>query len=139
MSRDPPASRAKVETSLGFFELASEDPSGTRRFLESAFGWNFRETPMPQGRYLSFTIPGGGQGGVRATQPTESPSTLSYVRVPDLRRALDAVEKAGGTIVLPRVDVPDMGSFFWFKVPGGPVLACWQDSPKTRDVEKRER
>jgi predicted enzyme related to lactoylglutathione lyase len=55
---------------------------------------------------------------------------LSYVRVVDLDAALRKVQKAGGRVVLPRVDVPGMGSFFWFQIPGGPLLACWQDTPE---------
>ena len=83
---------------------------------------------MPGGEYLSFRTPEGGQGGVRPTRPTESPSSLSYVRVADLEAVERKVRKAGGRIVLPRVDVPEMGSFFWFQIPGGPILACWQDA-----------
>ena len=116
-------------TSFAFTEMASDDPAATRKFLQRAFRWRFRSVRMPQGEYLSFEIPGGGRGGIRPTQPTESPSSLSYIRVADLSQALDRVEQAGGTVVLPRVDVPGMGSFFWFRVPGGPILACWQDAP----------
>lgn len=114
-------------SSLAFTEMASEDPKATRRFLERAFRWKFQPRSLPQGEYLAFEIPGGGGGGIRSTQPTESPSTLSYIRVPNLDAAQARVERAGGTVVLPRVDAPGMGSFFWFKVPGGPILACWQD------------
>jgi len=125
-----------LETSFAFTELASTDPAATRRFLQRAFRWTFRSVPMPQGEYLSFDIPGGGRGGIRPTQPTEAPSSLSYVRVPELRRALERVERAGGTIVLSPVDVPGMGSFFWFKIPGGPILACWQDAVPGTDTER---
>jgi predicted enzyme related to lactoylglutathione lyase len=104
--------KAVIDSALGFVELSSEDPPRTRKFLEVAFGWRFQERSMPQGRYLSFELSGGGAGGIRPTRPTESPSTLSYLRVPDLAVALKAVEEAGGSIVLPRVDVPAMGSFF---------------------------
>lgn len=128
--------RAPPPASFAFTELASTDPAATRRFLEKAFHWKFRSRAMPQGRYLAFEIPGGGRGGVRPTQPTEAPSSLSYVRVADLEAARRRVEGAGGSIILPRVDVPGMGSFFWFKVPGGPVLACWQDGP-TADGKQR--
>ena len=130
---------APFPTSFAFTEMASEDPSATRRFLQRAFRWQFRSVPMPEGEYLSFDIPGGGRGGIRRTRPTESPSSLSYVRVEDLARALERVEKAGGTVVLPRVDVPGMGSFFWFRVPGGPILACWQDAPAGNERTKERR
>ena len=47
----------------------------------------------------------------------------------DLEVALHRIERAGGTVVLPRVDAPGMRSLFWFKIPGGPILACWQHEP----------
>ena len=75
------------------------------------------------------------QGGIRPTQPKEAPGSTNYVRVPDLDAALQRVKSAGGEVVLPRVDVPQMGSFFWFRVPGGPVMACWQDAPEIRREE----
>jgi uncharacterized protein len=126
----PPRRRPGPESAagaLGFVELSSEDPRATRSFLESVFHWKFTSRAMPQGEYLAYEAPGGGRGGIRPTRPTEAPASLSYLRVTDLADALRRVEAAGGTIVLPRVDVPGMGSFFWFRAPGGPVLACWQD------------
>ncbi|MCI4318315.1 MAG: hypothetical protein L3J96_07230 [Thermoplasmata archaeon] len=128
-----------IATSFAFTEMASDDPAATQRFLQRAFRWKFRSVAMPQGEYRSFEIPGGGRGGIRPTQPTESPSSLSYIRVEDLARALASVERAGGTVVLPRVEVPGMGSFFWFKIPGGPILACWQDAPTGNETRGKER
>jgi uncharacterized protein len=125
-----PKTRKMRPSPLAFVELASEDLSTTRQFLGKVFGWKFRSVQMPAGEYLSFRTPGGGQGGVRSTRPDESPSSLSYVRVRDLDAALQRVERSGGRIVLPRVDVPGMGSFFWFQIPRGPIMACWQDAPK---------
>jgi len=123
-------------SSFAFTEMASQDPVATRKFLEKVFRWSFRSVRMAQGEYLSFEIPGGGRGGIRPTQPTESPSSLSYVRVTDLDHARERVERAGGTVVLPRVNVPGMGSFFWFRIPGGPVLACWQDELSGSDATR---
>ncbi|MCI4348650.1 MAG: hypothetical protein L3J93_00290 [Thermoplasmata archaeon] len=78
--------------------------------------------------YLGFDTPGGGRGDVRTAGPGESPSTTSYVRVEDLETARRQIEAAGGRIVLPTMELPGMGSFFWFQVPSGPVMACWQDA-----------
>ena len=36
-------------------------------------------------------------------------------------------------MLMPIVDVPRTGRFFWFKVPGGPILAAWQDAPDRKD------
>ena len=114
---------------VAFTELASADPAATRAFLEKIFDWDFESVRMPMGDYLSYRTPGGGRGGIRSTQAKEMPQSMNYVRVEDLDAALTRIRRAGGEIVLPRVDVPDMGSFFWFRIPGGPMMACWQDAP----------
>jgi len=121
-------SSAMAEGGLAFTELASSDPAATRRFLETVFGWRFRSVQMPMGEYLAYEAPGG-RGGVRPVRDREPPASLAYIRVIDIEAARRRVEAGGGSIVLPRVDVPSMGSFFWFRIPGGPILACWQDLP----------
>jgi uncharacterized protein len=126
--RSSPGPRVRP-SSLAFVELASGEPSATRQFLSKVFGWKFRTVQMPAGEYLSFRTPGGGQGGIRPTRAGEPPSSMSYVRVRDIEAARRKVERAGGTVVLPRVDVPSMGSFFWFQIPQGPIMACWKDAP----------
>lgn len=118
-------------SALAFTELSSADPPATRRFLERAFGWKFRSVRMPMGEYLAYEVPGGGRGGIRHVRPKEEAGSIAYVRVSDLDRAAGRIRRAGGEIVLERVDVPGMGSFFWFRPPGGPILACWQDLPAT--------
>lgn len=85
---------------------------------------------MPTGPYLTYQSPDGNRLGIRPAQQAEAPTSMNYVRVEDLKRAEDTVREFGGTIVLPRTDIPGMGSFFWFKIPSGPVMACWQDAPK---------
>ena len=122
-STQPPAAGSLAHT-----EFATTDPKGTRKFLEKVFGWKFQAAPMPQGEYFMFEGPGGTRGGVRGTQKAETPSVTNYINVDDLADAQKRIEKAGGRIVLPRVDIPGMGSFFWFQAPGGPVLACWQSA-----------
>jgi uncharacterized protein len=133
------AARSPAEGALAFTELASEDPHATERFLKAVFGWKFRTVPLPLGEYLAYQTPEG-RGGVRPVRPNEAATSISYVQVRDLKEAQSRVERAGGTIVLPPVDLPGMGRFFWFRVPGGPLLACWQDLPAEPDSirEKRE-
>jgi uncharacterized protein len=129
MARKTDPKETDGEGTMAFSELSSTDPAATRKFLERVFSWRFQSVQFPMGEYLSFRTPGSGQGGIRATQEKETPGSLNYVRVLDLDAARTKIERAGGEIVMPRVDVPGMGSFFWFRVPGGPVLAAWQDSP----------
>lgn len=111
--------------SLVHTELISSDPNKTKAFLEKVFSWRFEQAPGSQPYYMLET-PGGDRGGLRGSQGSEQPTVANYVLVADLDETQQNVQEAGGRIVLPRVDVPGMGSFFWFEVPGGPVLACWQ-------------
>jgi predicted enzyme related to lactoylglutathione lyase len=112
-------------------ELASTDPLATKSFLEQVFGWSFQR---PQTEIIPYKTPGGAEGSIRKTRTGELPLAMNYILVDNLEVAEKKVVSFGGELVLPRVDVPNMGSFFWFKIPGGPVLACWADPPdrKTR-------
>jgi uncharacterized protein len=111
-------------------ELASTDPVATRNFLERVFDWKFQNEVSTPGEVIPYKTPGGVVGSIRKSNPNEPPRSLNYILVDDLEDAEKKILTSGGEIVLPRVDVPGMGSFFWFKVPGGPVLACWADSPE---------
>ena len=113
---------------MGFTELSTTDSIATKEFLEKAFRWKFDEIQMPNGKYLSYRSPDGNTLGIRTAQHSEAPISMNYVRVPDLEIAQNKIQELGGKIVLPRTDIPNMGSFFWFRVPSGPIMACWQDA-----------
>lgn len=115
---------------MAFTELASTNPSETRKFLEETFGWKFDVVQMPTGSYLTFQNPKGTTVGIRTAQKSEIPGSTNYVLVDDLIEAERRVRKKGGQIILPRTDIPGMGSFFWFKIPSGPIMACWQDAKR---------
>lgn len=136
MAKRKTSQAATIDGTMAFSELSSTDPAATRNFLEKVFAWRFQSVKFPLGEYLSFEAPGGGRGGIRPVQAREIPGSMNYVRVDDLDAASRKIERAGGAIVLPRVEIPGMGSFFWFRIPGGPILAAWQDAlalPEERD------
>jgi hypothetical protein len=126
----PPTTPERPIHGLGHTELASTDPAATRKFLEATFGWSFETMKGPGGDYHAFQSPGGGRGGIRPTQAHEPPGSMSYVTVEDVDAALEKVKRGGGEIVLPRTTIPGMGTFFWFKVPGGPILAAWKSETR---------
>jgi len=130
---DPAKSRARGV--MAFTELASTNPDETKRFLEDTFDWKFDAVQMPMGRYLTFQNPNGTTVGIRPAQKTEALGSTNYVRVEDLDVAEERVRRSGGQIILPRTDIPGMGSFFWFKIPAGPIMACWQDAKRSQQSE----
>jgi predicted enzyme related to lactoylglutathione lyase len=125
--------KPKLERVIGMLahtELASSDPEATRSFIGKVFDWELEEMETPSGKLIRYTTPGGARGSIRATGPKEIPGTMNYILVDDIDAMSKRIKEAGGEIIMPIVDVPKMGRFFWFKVPGGPVLAAWQDAPK---------
>jgi predicted enzyme related to lactoylglutathione lyase len=118
---------------LAHTELASTDPEATRNFLEKVFNWDLEEINTPSGSLVRYRTPGGARGSIRGTRPNETPATINYILVDDIEATASRIKRTGGEILMPTVDVPRMGRFFWFKVPGGPVLAAWQDDPDRED------
>lgn len=109
-------------------EFSSRDMDASREFLESVFDWRFDEPPPDAGNYLFFETPGGSRGGIRPVQPGEpGPTVTNYILVRDAEGTMERVEKGGGKILVPLQEVAGLGRFFWFQVPGGGILACWQD------------
>src|ERR671925_658750 len=115
---------------MGFTEISTTDSTVTRSFLEKSFRWKFEEVRIPTGQYLTYQSPDGNTLGIRPAQQSETPTSMNYVRVDDLKQAEARIRELGGQIVLPRTDIPGMGSFFWFRIPSGPIMACWQNLRK---------
>jgi len=119
----------RVAGMLAHTELASTDPEMTRKFLERVFKWSLKEIRTPTGKLIRYQTPGGSRGSIRVTRPKEAPAAINYILVENIETTASMIKSAGGEIVMPITDVPQMGRFFWFKPPGGPVLAAWQDAP----------
>lgn len=132
----PRSKKTNLERMVGMLahtELASTDPEATRRFLEKVFKWNLEEIDTPTGKLIRYQTPGGARGSIRGTHPKEAPATVNYILVEDIESTASIIKRSGGEILMPIADVPHMGRFFWFKVPGGPVLAAWQDAADRED------
>jgi predicted enzyme related to lactoylglutathione lyase len=128
-----------MTATMGFTELSSTDSQASRLFLEKAFRWIFQEIQTTNGNYLTYRNPEGNMLCIRAGRHSEAPASINYVRVQDLKQAEDSVRAADGEIILPRTELPGMGSFFWFQIPSGPMMACWQDAPERQRLSKETR
>jgi predicted enzyme related to lactoylglutathione lyase len=113
--------------SLCFFDLASTDLDKTRSFYRDVFGWKFAKQEGYE--FVQDGSPDGGaliMGGLRPCD--ENGGVLTYINVSNLEDTKKKVEKAGGKILRPRIDVPGYGAFAVFQAPGGPVQAAWEQS-----------
>lgn len=103
--------------SLGWVELQSPDVEAAQAFYRRVFGWTAAEVPVADGQYTVFTPADGGEdrvfGGVAEVPEGHPPHWLPYFEVVDVDAAADAVERLGGTVVLPPVDLGGVGRIAW--------------------------
>ena len=118
-------------------EIASTDPTRTRKFCEEVFGWTFED--MPEMNYATFepaTSPGGGLMSPMEGQP---PGILNYVLSTDVDADLRKIEAAGGRVLRPKMEIPIVGWWALFQEPSGIVMALFQGRAQPPQRERRPR
>lgn len=108
-------------------ELASADPAATRKWCEAALGWKFGQSmPTPGGPYHMWQFPTGTGGGIRANNPPETPGSIPYCEVRDIRAAYSRALEAGASAMMPPEEIP--GGMGWIAIvaaPGGVAIGFW--------------
>jgi predicted enzyme related to lactoylglutathione lyase len=109
------------------WEFWSEDPAATSEFYQTVFGWSIR--PIPD---LNYTLvepggTGGIDGGIMRPKSGPWPAKLAlYIDVDDIDTFNEKIRRAGGKILMERVDVPGVGQLSLFEDPDGRVLGMWK-------------
>jgi predicted enzyme related to lactoylglutathione lyase len=115
-----------------WIDLASPDTDASARFYGELMGWS-RTEPGPEdqtGGYTMFQQDGQNVGGLmKIMQPGQPTAWATYVSVADADATAEQVAAAGGTVMLPPMDVMDIGRMAVFADPQGAVFGIWQ--PKT--------
>jgi uncharacterized protein len=118
------------------FEIPADDLGRAQEFYSQAFGWSM--TSMPEADYtLVSTIetdeqgtptePGAINGGMlRRHDPLTHP--VVTLQVDDIDKTLETVERLGGSTVLPRQPVMDMGFTAYVKDSEGNTIGLWQNA-----------
>jgi uncharacterized protein len=108
-------------------ELASNDPAATRRFLTDVFGWKFKkEAGDPQMEYWTFDAGSGPAGGVTKPMNGGPAGTLNYILVTSVDAAVKKITASGGKLMMPKQEIPTVGWFAIYEIPGGVVQAIFQ-------------
>ncbi len=111
-------------------ELSSSDTSATRKFLESVFGWKFKQAMAgPEMEYWTFEAGSGPGGGLMATMEGRPPGTLNYILVESVDAAVKKIRAHGGKILMEKQEIPQVGWMAVFEVPGGLTQAVFEPAP----------
>ncbi len=116
------------EGTVCWVDLMSPDPAKARKFYGSVFGWEFSESGEEHGGYLMCSVNGDAVAGIgRMPEGMDMPSVWTpYLKTPDVAGLVARIEAAGGQIVQPTMEVPQMGHMAIVTDPSGAVVGLWQ-------------
>ena len=111
-------------------DLATPDAAASRDFYSKVFGWSVDVESDPQYRgYAQARVGGKVVAGIGPKMMPEAPTAWSvYIGTGDIAAMMAAVQAAGGTVVVPPMQVGDQGSMAVFQDPTGAFLSAWQPS-----------
>jgi predicted enzyme related to lactoylglutathione lyase len=95
------------------FEMSFEDADRIKGFYSKVFGWTFQQFgPDAEPYWLTTTGPDGEpgiNGGLMLRQGGMPVGTTNTMGVESVDKAVETIEAAGGSIILPKMAVPGMG------------------------------
>jgi hypothetical protein len=116
------------------FEIPFDDGDRARAFYHEAFGWELQSMPE-MGYTLVSTGPNGEQGpsepgfingGMMSRTDSPSHAPVLVVEVEGIDKALTRIGELGGTVLVPRQPVGDMGFSAYVRDPEGNVVGLWE-------------
>lgn len=118
-------------------EIASTDPERTRKFLEDVFDWDFEF--MPEMEYHTYEAPSGPGGGLMKPMEGQVPGILNYLLSRDIEADVRKIEEAGGRVLQPKMEIPNVGWWALFQEPTGITLALFEPRMPARPPRRRAR
>ncbi len=116
----------------GWVDLSTSDVPAARTFYEGLFGWTSQDMSVPGGPdYTMFFLDGKEVAGMGPQDPAAAaagaPSAwLTVLLVGDVDAATADVDRLGGTVVMPAMDVMTQGRMSVIQDPSGAIVALWQ-------------
>ena len=109
-------------------DLLTSDPERSRDFYGQVFGWTSTEPQEQFGGYFNFSKDGVLVAGGMPKQPgMEAPDTWSvYLATDDAQKTLDAATAHGGQVLVPAMQVADLGTMAMVSDAGGAAIGLWQ-------------
>jgi predicted enzyme related to lactoylglutathione lyase len=115
-------------------EFKSSDFARTSAFYAKLFEW--RTEQNASGSYLKADGADGPSGGWVRADLVQSPGPIAYLPVDDLPAKLDAVERAGGRVLVRSMPFAGGGEVGLFADPDGNVLGLWHRKSAGGDAPK---
>ena len=114
-------------------DLATSDPDRSRAFYGGLFGWTSEDAGEEFGHYVNFSKNGERVAGCMQNNPEYgSPDGWGiYLSTDDAKRTIDEAQAAGCSVVVPAMDVGDLGVMAIITDVGGATIGMWQPREHT--------
>ena len=108
-----------------WYELITSDVSAATEFYKAVVGWDIKDSEMTGVEYSILWMKGERVGGLMkmAGMP---PHWIGYVAVPDVDEYADRVTSAGGKVLRPATDIPNIGRFAVVADPAGVAFVLFK-------------
>ena len=102
------------------------DAQASKGLYGGLFGWDFEDTPIPDGRRLRHGPPRRPRGRRDVETADRHPAWASYVTVDDADAATERAQELGANVLAGAFDVMDVGRMSTIQDPTGAVFCVWQ-------------
>ena len=107
-----------------WYELLANDADAAQKFYASILGWTFADSGQPDMDYRIVNAGENSVGGLMAITPEMAghgarPTWLGYIAVEDVDQSVAGVEKRGGRVLMPAMDIPMVGRIAMVADPNG--------------------
>jgi predicted enzyme related to lactoylglutathione lyase len=123
-----------------WYELMTPDAEGAKTFYDAVIGWDIGEGAAEYQGYRMINSGGSFAGGVlpltdEMQQHGARPTWLGYIHVGDVDRSVEAIERAGGKVLMTH-DIPNVGRIAMVADPqGAPFYVMKPIPPEGRENE----
>jgi predicted enzyme related to lactoylglutathione lyase len=110
-------------------ELVTSDAAAAKAFYTAVFGWDYRDTPIPDGQVYSTALRDGHDVAALFATDQQPPHWNCYVTVASADEATAKAKAEGATVMAEAFDVMDVGRMSVIADPAGAALCLWE--PRT--------
>lgn len=108
-------------------DLGTPDPVDASRFYSGLFGWTITEGPPESGGYRMCMLDDKPVAGLGPQTATDMPPWwTTYITVSNADETAAAITEDGGSLLLPPLEVMDVGRMAVAADPTGAVFSIWQ-------------
>jgi predicted enzyme related to lactoylglutathione lyase len=113
---------------VGWVQVGTDDPEGTKRFYGEMFDWKFATDPNSGGKYdlASYAKAERPHGGIFHTEDASANHAIFVVIVSDVAAAAAQAEQLGGKVVTPPTTTPTGLTFADLQDPAGNLFGVFK-------------